>query len=112
VAGLGDGTVSLYFSNGGGIIGAGQHEGPRKACEALLAFAPEFIFSAKPTRAFPLPGHTRFYFVSFDGVLTVEAKEEDLGNNRLPLSPLFHKAHEVITAARLADESQRGHRQP
>jgi len=26
---LGDGTVSLYFSNGGGIIGLGQHEGPR-----------------------------------------------------------------------------------
>jgi len=111
---LGDGTVSLYFSNGGGIIGAGQHEGPRKACEVLLAFAPKFISHAKPTRVFPLPaeGHTRFYILCFDAVLTAEAKEEDLGNNRLPLSPLFHKAHEVITAARLVDESQRGNRQP
>jgi hypothetical protein len=111
---LGDGTVSLYFSNGGGIIGAGQHEGPRKAGEALLALAPHFISHAQPTRVFPLPaeGHTRFYFLCFDGVLTAEAEEADLGNNRLPLSPLFHKAHEVITAARLVDERQRGNRQP
>jgi hypothetical protein len=107
---LGDGTVSLYFSSGGGIIGVGQHEGPRKAGEAFIAFAPRFISYAKPTRVFPLPteGHTRFYFLCFDGVLTVEAKEDDLGNNRLPLSPLFHKAHEVITAARLVNEGLRG----
>jgi hypothetical protein len=102
---LGDGTVSLYFSDGGGIIGVGQHKGPRKANEALPAFAPGFIEHASPTTVFPLPteGRTRFYFLCFDGVRTAEAKEEDLGNNRLPLSPLFHKAHEVITAVRLVD---------
>jgi hypothetical protein len=106
---IGDGTVSLYFSNGGGIIGVGQHEGPRKASEAFLAFAPRFIAHTKPTTVFPLPteGHTRFYFLCFDGVRTAEAKEEDLGNDRLALSPLFRKAHEVITAARLVDESQK-----
>jgi len=105
---LGDGTLSLYFSNGGGIIGVGQHEGPRKASQALLAFAPRFIEHASPTTVFPLPteGQTRFYFLCFDGARTAEAKEEDLGNNNLPLSPLFHKAHEVITAARLVAESQ------
>jgi len=28
---IGDGSVSLYFSNGGGIIGLGQHEGTQTA---------------------------------------------------------------------------------
>jgi hypothetical protein len=104
---IGDGTVSLYFSNGGGIIGAGQHDAPRKACIDLLSAAPPFLKHAKPTKEFPLPdvGHTRFYFLTFDGALTADANEEDLGENRLPLSPLFHKAHEVITAA-LATEKE------
>ena len=103
---LADGTVSLYFSTGGGIIGVGQHEGPRKASESFLAYAQGFLGHAKPTRDFPLPkqGNIRFYFLTFDCILTVEAKEDDLKGNRLELSPLYHKAHEVITRARLVDE--------
>ena len=103
---IADGTVSLYFSNGGGIIGVGQHDGPRNALNDLLSKAPQFLPQAKPTKDFPLPnvGHTRFYFMTFDGVFTADAIENDLGNNRTPLSPLFHKAQEVITQARIADE--------
>ncbi len=103
---IADGTVSLYFSNGGGIIGVGQHEGPRKASESFLAFAPQFLSRAKRTTDYPLPreGFTRFYFMTYDGVLTIEEKEDDLGNNRSPLSPLFHKAHDVISEARVIDE--------
>jgi len=107
---IADGTVSLYFSNGGGIIGVGQHDEPRKACEAFLAFAPKFIPYADRTEVFPLPseGHTRFYFFTFNGILTVDANEDELGNNRSPLSPLFHKGHEVITAALRIDEKLKG----
>ncbi|HEY3380059.1 MAG TPA: hypothetical protein VGL77_21500 [Armatimonadota bacterium] len=105
---IADGTVSLYFSNGGGIIGIGQHEGPRKACAELLEFAPQFMDQAKPTTSFPLPpvGYTQFFFLTFDGSLTAESREDDLGNHRSPLSPLFYKAHEVIALARLASEKR------
>ena len=103
---IADGTVSLYFSNGGGIIGAGNHERVRNASDALLAAAPAFLASAQPTAEYPQPsdGNTRFYFLTFDGVFTVEAREDDLGNSRLPISPLFHKAHEVITEIRLTEK--------
>jgi hypothetical protein len=103
---IADGTVSLYYSNGGGIIGLGGHDEPRKACEAFLAFAPKFVSYADRTEVFPLPseGHTRFYFFTFNGILTADVKEDDLGNNRSPLSPLFHKGHEVIATARFIDE--------
>lgn len=104
---LADGTVSLYFNNGGGFIGVGQHERPRKASEALLAVAPQFISMASLVQSFPLPkaGNTRFYFLTFNGVYSVEVKEEDLANNRLPLSPLFLKGQVVITELRLYDEN-------
>ena len=106
---LADGTVSLYFSNGGGIIGVGQHEGPRKASSEFLTFSNQFLGQALPTKTFPLPsqGNTRFYFLTSGGILTAESKEDDLGNNRLPLSPLFHKAQEVIAQARMVDEKMR-----
>ena len=106
---IADGTVSLYFSNGGGIIGVGQHDGPRRASDLFLREASSYLSHAKVTKEFPLPkkGNTRFYFLTNGGVFTYEAKEDDLGNNRLPLSPLFHKGQEVITEARIVDEKLR-----
>ncbi len=103
---IADGTVSLYFSNGGGIIGVGEHDGPRKACISFLSLAQKFIGYAKPTKQFPLPkeGNTRFYFLTYDGIFTIENLEDDLGNERLPLSPLFLEGHEVISQARIVDD--------
>jgi len=103
---LRDGTVSLYFANGGGMIGIGAHETPRTIARELLALAPEYLSETTITTTYPVPsaGLTKFYFLTFDGVRTVEGKDDDMGYNRHPLSPLFHKAHDVIGAARELDE--------
>lgn len=104
-----DHSASLYFSNGGGIIGAGgQPEGAAAAGE-LLEFARGFESQLGVTKSYPLPspGMTRFYVIRQDGILTGEYPEEDLGNERLPLSPLFFKAHDLITVIRLIDERSR-----
>jgi hypothetical protein len=96
---LADGTVSLYYSRGGGILGLGPHEGPRTAAAELLDFAPAYTQYCQSTDEFPLPhlGHTRFYVVVGSAILTTDATESDLGNRRHALSPLFHKCHELIT---------------
>ena len=106
---IGDGTVSLYLSNGGGIIGLGEYQRPRDACFSFLSLANEFISQMKPTKKFPLPeeGRIIFYFLTINGVLMSNAKENDLIKKRLPLSPLYHKAHEVMTEARLVDEKRK-----
>jgi len=93
-----DGTVSLYFSNGGATLGLGALPGPQRAAEALLQAAPEFLAACRPTTDHPLPGtgNTRFYLLTFDGVFTAEAGEDDLGYNRHPLSPLFHLAYRLL----------------
>lgn len=103
---IADGTVSLYFSNGGGIIGAGEHDAPREANLAFLADAELYLKYAHPTNRFPLPrrGYTRFYFLTYKGIFTVEKVENELGNEQLPLSPLFMKGHEVIAQARFTQQ--------
>lgn len=103
---IADGTVSLYFSNGGAMIGLGEHEEPRKACVDFLSFAIQFLSQAVPVSKYPLPlkGQTLFYFLTSTGILSAEGKENDLGNRLSPLSPLFFKAHEVISQARMMEE--------
>lgn len=95
---LSDGTVSLYFSGGGGVIGAGEEEGARKASADFLATAQAALRHGIHASTFPLPspGYTQFFFLTPGGVRTIQALENDLGEGRHVLSPLFHKGHAVI----------------
>ena len=101
---IADGTTSLYFSNGGGIIGAGQHASVRTAADAFIAATNMNVDQLAPTADHPLPGvgRVRFYARTFDGLLSAEVPENDLGENRHALSPLFYAGQAVITAVREA----------
>lgn len=107
---IADGSVSLYFSNGGGIIGMGAQEGPQRASRALLEAAPQFRNAFEATTKYPLPreSYVRFYLLSQGDALTAEAKEEELGGGAHALSPLYQKAHELITQIRIVDEKRQG----
>jgi hypothetical protein len=101
---LADGTTSLYFSNGGGIIGAGERQPVREASREFLMLANCFTDAAAPVESTALPsnGSTQFFLLTFDGLLSYTAPEAELGEQRDPLSPLFHAGHAVITELRLA----------
>ncbi|MFO0941103.1 MAG: hypothetical protein U0930_10075 [Pirellulales bacterium] len=73
---LADRTTSLYFSNGGGVIGAGEHEHVALATAEFIALAGSFLGQMTPTTTFPTPGvgRVRFYLLTFSGVVTAEAK--------------------------------------
>jgi hypothetical protein len=99
---LADGTTSLYFSNGGGVIGAGTHGGVRAAGEMLLSAAEAHLSNFAAVVETPLPEvrRVRFYLRTFTGTMGAEADEKDLGEGRHTLSPVFHAAHTVISAVR------------
>jgi hypothetical protein len=100
-----DGSSSLYFSNGGGIIGAGAHASVAEASRRWLEIAPDFL-PHLPVVSDPSPpaeGLTQFLVVTPDGVHGIVAPEAELGGGRDPLSPLFHAGHDVITQIRLAE---------
>ena len=102
-----DGTTSLYFANGGGIIGGGAHASVRAAASRLLATAERHRGMLAPAQAAPLPavGRVGFTLRTFAGNLGAEASEADLTGRRHPLSTLYAAAHEVITALREATEA-------
>ena len=104
---IADGTTSLYFSNGGGIIGAGMHDNVKKASSMLLSVANHFRPKTKPVSDFPYPsnGEVKFYFMGRNGVTSYSAKEEDLAENNDPLSKLFHVSHMVISEIRKVEEA-------
>jgi len=101
-----DGSVSLYFSHGGGIIGAGDHAAVRDKAEAFLAASEGSLNAMVGTPAFPPPtdGRVRFYALTFAGPLTAEADGETLAEGSHPLSRLFVAGHEVISAIRQLDQ--------
>ena len=99
---MADGTTSLYLSSGGGVIGGQSHDSVLQANANLLRSANQFRTQMKPTQQYPLPslGQVVFYALTDAGVQTAGAAQDDLGENRHPLSPLFHAGHEVITELR------------
>ena len=105
---LAEGTTSLYFSSGGGVIGAGEHPTVREAAETFLNLVEDYIAEFPPVDATPTPriGRVRLYVRTFDGTLGVEALEDDMGQDLHPLSPVYHAGHAVITAIREASEGQ------
>lgn len=103
LVGVVDGTSSLYFSNGGGIIGAGSHasvaDANRRWLEAARTFLPalEEVLDPPP----PPVEMTQFVAVTPSGLRGAIAPEDDLGNRRHELSPFFFAAQDVITQIRL-----------
>ena len=52
---FGDGTTSLYFSNGGGMVGAGEHDVVRAASKLLLSSAEAHLNGFAVVAETPLP---------------------------------------------------------
>jgi hypothetical protein len=98
-----DGATSLYFSNGGGFIGCGEHATVAEASERWLASGQDVLpkLSAISDPALPAQGRTQFLAVTPGGLRGSVAQEEELGAGQHDLSPLFHAGQDVITQIRL-----------
>jgi hypothetical protein len=109
LVGLADGTTSMYFSNGGGMIGAGQHPDVAEATRGWLQLAEqalELLQEAPGDVELPDEGMTQLVAVTDSGRRVAQSPEEELGGGSHPLSPLFYAGHDVITAIRVVDEGR------
>lgn len=107
LVGVVDGSTSLYFSNGGGVIGAGEHAAVARATCGWLDMGVgmlELLAASDDEPQPPSEGLTQFIAVTPNGLRAAVAAEEDLGEERHGLSPLFHAGHEVITQIRLESD--------
>jgi hypothetical protein len=107
VLSVADGTVSMYLSTGGGVIGAGEHVAVRAEGRRFRAVVAESRGSLVPTVDFPLPapGQVRFHAVLGPDRATAVAPEALLRAGRHPLSPLYAAGQDLLTEIRLANEA-------
>ena len=98
-----DGTTSLYFSSGGGILGAGAHEPVERAATRFRQHAVAERARFRPASSFALPGAriVVLYIVTDTETLSsgpIPTSEMEKGTH--PLTALGGSAQAVITAVR------------
>ncbi|MFZ2097229.1 MAG: hypothetical protein WAV05_11395 [Anaerolineales bacterium] len=105
---LADGTTSLYYSTGGGMLGSGEHASLAKASMAFVAHAENLLEYMSPTDDFPLPapGQVNFILLTYSGTFSQIAPEKSLQSRNHPLSPLFTHAQQTLTQLRLLAEKK------
>lgn len=101
---IADGTTSMYWSTGGGIIGAGFHEqvkGPSRAFLAILERHISEMTPDGPDHPLPTNGMTHLRARTFSGGCPIAAAlDRDFAEKRHPLWEAFYAAHAVIGAMR------------
>ena len=103
LVGVADGTTSLYYSTGGGVIGAGARPGVSAVTGRWLLTCSDLLDHLSPVEDAVLPaeGMVQFAVVTPGGLLGAGAPMAELGERRHVLSPLFYAGHDVITRIRL-----------
>jgi hypothetical protein len=91
IAGLADGSASLYTTGTFGIIGGGSHESVRAAALQLCRVAERSLDQTTPVSAFPYPApnRVRFHVLTPEGVRSAEADVDVVASGVHPLSALF-----------------------
>jgi hypothetical protein len=98
------GDASIYFSNGGGIMGGVQHPAVAESAKAFVADANIYLTEAEPAERAPLPDlmHIRYYFLTNAGVYSVQDVPPGTEEFGTIFEPFFAKANAVITELRKA----------
>lgn len=106
---LADGTTSLYYSIGGGLLGSGEYTPVAEASKALVTQAENHLQQMSSTDKFPLPevGQVRFVLLTYSGRLTSQESEKTLSSGKHSLYQLYTLGHETLTQLRLLAEKKR-----
>ena len=104
IVAIADGTVSMYVSSGGGVIGAGEHAAVRNAADYFRTVVAESRDLLHVSGELPLPaaGSVRFHARKRDGAFSAGAPEALLRTGHHPLAPLYAAGQDLLTEIRLA----------
>lgn len=108
---IADGSVSMYTSGGGGVIGAGGHAAVLDAATRfrIVAFESRGLLQRTDEFPVPRPAEVRFQVRTTDGGYTGVAPEAALRTGRHPLSTLYAAGQDLITEIRLSTPDGGGH---
>ncbi len=106
---LADGTTSLHYSTGGGMLGSPDYSPLAQASQALVIEAQKYVAHAQPTKDFslPTPGQVHFILLAFTGIYAASASEKSLASGEHPLAPLFKRVQETLAQLRQVVDRKR-----
>jgi hypothetical protein len=106
IVAVADGSVSMYVSSGGGVIGAGEHAAVRAEAQRFRTVVADSRGMLVRTAEFPLPraGEVRFHARIGEDRFTGAAPEALLRTGRHVLAPLYAAGQDLLTEIRLASE--------
>jgi hypothetical protein len=104
-----DGTTSLYYSTGGGMLGSPDYAPIASSAKAMVALAGSFVSKISPAEKIDLPsvGQVSFTLLTFSDKYTSSAPEELLVSGDHALSPLYQSGREIINHLRVLKDKKR-----
>jgi len=104
IVAIADGTVSMYTSTGGGVLGAGGHHAVRVAADRFRRTAADAADRLVRGSEFPLPapGEVRFHVRTTDANYSAGASQAEVSSGRHPLAELYAAGQDLITEIRFA----------
>ncbi len=104
---IADGAVSMYYNNGGGVIGSGEHDHIRERGRQVLALAESIVDQIEPV-ATTLPdteiGHMRMTLVTDSGLRSESAHIDTLAMETHDLHRVADGVQDLITM--ISDQSE------
>ncbi len=106
---LADGTTSLHYSTGGGLLGRADYAPLAQASRALVSEAQQYTYLMTATTNFSLPeaGQVCFFLLTYAGIYTTNASEIQLAAGAHPLAPLFQRTQETLGQLHVLEEKKR-----
>lgn len=105
---LADGTTSLHYSTGGGLLGSSGYSPLAEASQALVAQAENYLQHASLSNDLPLPlaGQVKFILLTYSGIYAIESDEKSLSTDGHLLSPLYRTAQNTLAQLRSLAEKK------
>jgi hypothetical protein len=107
IVAVADGSVSMYTSSGGGVLGAGDHVAVRAAATRFRVATGEHRPHFRAVETYPPPspeGQVAFLARFADARLAAAAPETLLRSGRHPLAGLYAVGQDLLTEIRLASD--------
>jgi hypothetical protein len=101
---LADGTTSLYYSTGGGLLGSSEYAPLARASKSLVIQAEKYLpHMAKSDDDLPPPaiGQVNFILLTYSGLVSIKVPEQELTSGKHILSSLFIQARATLEQLRL-----------
>lgn len=103
-----DGTLSLYISNGGGIIGTGGKPTVGEYVKGMVSSVHPFttVLEKSEDKTPPPPGFIRFHIFTGQGHYVGQTTEADMrANQSHPLFPLYAGGQNLLTQIRINSQT-------